>query len=116
MKLSEIWDTYETYTKAASEGARSLSFAGIAVVWLFKTEQDGAIHLDVALLRAGGCFVAALALDMLHYVAGMILFWIFGNIREGKKGHAQDADNPRIINWPLDAVFITKLAAVIGGY
>jgi len=116
MKLAEIWQNYETYTKAASEGARSLSFGGIAVVWLFKAEQHGAIHLDRLVLSAGLCFVAALALDILHYICGVIVFQIFGNIRERKTSSAQNADNPRFLNWPLDLLFWAKLLAVVAGY
>jgi len=116
MKLEEIAQTYESYTKGASEGARSLSFAGIAVVWLFKVEQNGAIHLDQALIYAGMFFVVALALDMLHYIVGTIVFQIFGNIRHKLHGAARDAENPNYVNWPMDALFWSKLTAVLAGY
>jgi sugar/nucleoside kinase (ribokinase family) len=52
MKLSEVRDAYETLSGKASEIARQLSLAGIAVIWIFKSGTDQAPSIDQHLLRA----------------------------------------------------------------
>ena len=40
MKLSDYRETYYEFSGIASEVSRKLSFAGIALVWLFKIENS----------------------------------------------------------------------------
>lgn len=116
MTLDDIWGEYETYTKGASDSARQVAFAGIAVVWLFKVDSGSGIHLDHPLLVAGACFVIALAADLAQYLTGTIVFLALGTVREQKKGAARNADYPELILRPMDVLFLTKMLAVIVGY
>jgi len=116
MKTSDIWENCKSYTVSASDAARQLSFAGIAVVWLFKSDAGGALHLDQKLVFAAACFVAALAFDLLQYVTGYVSYYILGRWRERKFADGYDAKYPIWINLPIDTFFRLKLVAVISGY
>jgi hypothetical protein len=65
-------DFYELSGKA-SDISRQLAFAAIAVVWLFKTDTPtGQITIPPDLIWPGILIVAALAADLLQYVAGSL--------------------------------------------
>ncbi len=116
VKISDIWDNCRSFTEAASDAARQLSFAGIAVVWLFKSDAGGALHLDVKLIFAATCFVVALAFDLMQYAIGYVTYYILGRWREWRYPDSYDAKYPSWINWPIDTLFRLKLVAVISGY
>jgi len=116
MKLSDIWSEEEAYTKAASDLARQLDFAGIAIIWVFKVEQQGAIHLDRELMLAALLFAGSLACDLLQYIAGIAVFRTIGNRRERLHGPARDAEYPSWVLWPIDTFFWIKLVTVLIGY
>ncbi|HUO98738.1 MAG TPA: hypothetical protein VMU01_08715 [Rhizomicrobium sp.] len=116
MKLSDIWKEEEAYTKAASDLARQLDFAGIAIIWLFKVEEHGSIHLDMPLLQIALLFVCSLAFDLFQFIAGIAVYRTIGNKREKLAKSAQDGDYPAWVLWPIDVFFWLKLAAVICGY
>ncbi|MBN1182230.1 MAG: hypothetical protein JXB49_08080 [Bacteroidales bacterium] len=39
MKLSELWDQYQRYTKDVTEYSRKLAFAVAAICWFFKSDS-----------------------------------------------------------------------------
>ena len=45
MKLSEYKKTYEDFSGKASNVVRQLSFAGIAVIWIFKVQSNGSLKI-----------------------------------------------------------------------
>ena len=45
MKLRNYRQTYYDYSGKASDIARQLSFAGIAIIWIFKIQKDTSIEL-----------------------------------------------------------------------
>lgn len=53
---------------------RQLVLAGVGIVWLFKvTGKDGTIEIDIHLLIALGAFVLAIVIELLHYLAEILL-------------------------------------------
>lgn len=116
MTLDEIWKQYEAYSKSASDSARQLSLAGIAVVWLFKLEKGDTLHLDWMTLVAGTCFVAALACDLLQFISGTLVYFFIGRSRERKPPHKRDGDYPDYVLWPIDIFFVLKFILVMVGY
>ena len=116
MTLDEIWKQYETYSKAASDSARQLSLAGIAVVWLFKVESGQTVHLEWSTLVAGACFVASLGCDLLQLISGTLVYFFLGKYREGRPLNDRDGDYPDCILWPIDLFFFAKFGLVIWGY
>ncbi len=116
MSLRDIWNQYADYTKAASDSARQLALAGIAVVWLFKVDAGASVHLDRGPLWAGIAFVLSLACDLLQSVTGTIVFLSLGNLRERGPKSEQNADYPEHILRPIDLFFWAKIILVLAGY
>ena len=58
MKLSEIRKAYEELSGLLSKISRQLAFAGIGIVWLFRTTgADGNASIDVGMITSIFCFV-----------------------------------------------------------
>jgi hypothetical protein len=69
MKLADAWNHYYTHTGKASDVARQLALAGIAITWIFKIENGGKIYLPPWLAAAAIAIVLRLACDILQYIA-----------------------------------------------
>lgn len=119
MTLQAYRDAYYEYSGKASDIARQLGFAGIAVIWLFKTNgaEDGYYTLDSDLFRAGFLIVVALSLDLLQYVVSAAIWGIFTRHIEKRGGKTtRMGQAPIYLNWPGLFFFWTKLAAVLVAY
>jgi len=114
--LKEARGAYDYFSGKLSEIVRQLSFAGIAVVWMFKSESGG-VPFDVALLMPLRFFVVSLALDLAHYGYGSLAWGRFAHVQE-KQGVTDDhnVDPPDHINWPSIAFFWLKSVSCALGY
>lgn len=74
MKLKEAQEHYYDHSGLASNSARQLAFAGIAVVWILATNGDVVPVQSTGLRLPLFAFVATLALDLLQYY-WLALFW-----------------------------------------
>jgi hypothetical protein len=104
MKLSEARDAYETLSGKASEIARQLSLAGIAVIWVFKSGTDQAPSIDQHLLRAALFIALALSFDFLQYLVGTTIWFVYFRKKE-KEGKRLDGEPqaPAWFNWGFRA-------------
>jgi hypothetical protein len=117
MDLADVQNTYEVASAKASDIARQLAFAGVAIVWLFSgtTSTDDQLRVTGRLLAAGFFLVIALALDLLHAVYRAAAWGIYGRVLE-RRGRIRDVDAPAWINWPSIGLFSGKLAALVIAY
>jgi len=117
MKLEDYRNHYYEFSGKASEAARQLSFVGIAVVWIFKVDNQGPLAVPGALIFPAALFVLALGLDLLQYVWGALIWGAFSrhHERQGKKDSAE-LSAPPYFNWVGLVFFWGKLVAVIVGY
>ncbi|OGW38413.1 MAG: hypothetical protein A2Y97_07835 [Nitrospirae bacterium RBG_13_39_12] len=119
MTLKDYRQTYYTFSGKASNVARQLSFAGIAIIWIFKTVNSNQITVPVKLISPLIFFTISLASDLLHYIAGTIIWGLFQRHHEIK---STDSNNdpvlsaPRQLNWPTNFFFTVKLISVIIAY
>jgi hypothetical protein len=105
--------TYESASSKASEVARQLAFAGVAIVWLFSgatMPKSGGLQIENSLLRAGFFLVLCLALDFAHAVYRAAAWGIYGWYLDTKHGETDDA--PAWINYPSNAFYWGKLLAL----
>lgn len=112
MKLSVARDAYYTHSAKASDVARSLAFAGIAVVWLFRTGEGVASRLDGKFLPAVLFLVFALAMDLLQYVSQTFVWGLYHRVKERKLGNLSDdpeVEPPGALNWAALVFFWGKL-------
>lgn len=108
-------DFYE-FSGKASDISRQLAFAAIAVTWLFKTDTPtGLIAIPPDLIWPGILIVAALAADLLQYVAGSLIWGLYARYLERK--YIRGVERHR--NWlplPIWGLYVIKVALIIGAY
>lgn len=116
--LKEFRDSYYFYSGKASDIARYLAFAGIALIWAFKA-QDGDGHYGLAseLWTAGVLIVIGLTLDLLQYFWATLAWGTFCRIKErsGMKPTSR-LDAPTWLNWPTNLFFYSKIGFVLVAY
>lgn len=123
MKLEEVKKEYHIYTDAISKIARQLAFAGIAVVWIFKTDAPSGPKVPHVLLWPMFFLVLTLALDFLQYGYGAVMYHISFERFERKKNRTVPK-LPETHNFPvsvrlvrpMDVFFYLKLVAVAVAY
>jgi hypothetical protein len=107
-----------TSSGKASDSARSLAFAGVAIVWLFKNSGPDQ-PIPTVLIAPLAVFALALALDLFHYAVSAALWGGFTRLKERalRTDAKQDPelDAPFYLNWPGLVLFWTKLTAVAFG-
>jgi hypothetical protein len=119
MILEEAKTAFYEATATLSDNTRKLLFAGIAVVWMFKTGEKSAagIGFSPVLLWPLGAFVFGLILDIAQYLYKGIAWWAYYAAK-----HAQGvADNGKIsppgtINLPTFLFYYGKVGACAYGY
>ena len=120
MKLAGIRENYYFHSGKASDVARQLAFAGIAVVWIFKDGDAAHPIIPGRLILPLLCFGIVLGLDLLQYAVSAAIWGIFAWLKERWiKAHSATRDEefeaPECLNWPALAFFWGKIAfAVIG--
>ena len=116
MKRKDLRDAYAYYSGKTSDISRQLAFAGIAVVWLFKTGLPQSPALPSELLAPLVFFGLALGLDLMHYVVSAAIWGTYNRYKEHQRAHiSEDAsfDAPLWMNWPGLVLYYCKLAAVL---
>lgn len=119
MKLSDYKDDYYVFSGLASSASRQLAFAGIALLWLFKSGDNGAYKLPKQLFVPAAALIIALACDILHYVTGSLIWGTFFRSNEKKTkeiGEDPELEAPSYYSWPITALFFLKIIAVIFAY
>ena len=117
MKLSEYRDTYYVLSAKASDVARQLAFAGMAIIWIFKLDSKPIPVIPKQLIIPTCFFVCALASDLLHYIVATS---IWGSFRWWQEKNKKIADPnlkaSKYLNWPILFLFAIKLGLVAIGY
>ena len=115
--LAEVRQGYYGFTGKASEGVRQLAFAGIAVIWVFKTGDGTDVKVPDPLLLPGLLLVAALFADLLQYVVAALLWGWFAR-RQERSGVLPDDEisADRAINWPALTLYYLKIVLVLSAY
>lgn len=118
MKLKDIRDSYYTHTASASSVSRQVSFAGIALIWIFKTQYGNSIILPNDLLLPALLLTMSLTSDLLQYISSSAIWGIFNRINEIKHGADFEGDikTSKFLNWPAIFFFWLKLLLSISGY
>jgi len=119
MKLSEFRADYYTHSGKASEAAKRLSFAGIAIIWLLRVDSL-ACPIEKGLLPPLILFGFSLLTDLLQYTYATFIWGRFHEREEKKVGDPAKEDPmvtaPRWYNRPIWVCFWGKIAAVVVGY
>ncbi len=117
MILKDVQNTHDTYSGTASQIARQLAFAGLAVIWVFKTDSGVGFTVNDSLLVAGFYIIISLTLDFLQYVYGSIA-WHGLHVKKEKEGVGTKTifQAPKNINLPTHILFYAKLIFMLLAY
>lgn len=117
MKLKDYKKEYQWYSGKASDIVRQLSFAGIAIIWIFKAQSQNLPTIPDALLLPLVLFCVSLASDLLQYLFGYLIWFLFFRFQE-INGVNENEEIEHSSFWPLPLHFfmLIKVLAVIVAY
>ena len=118
MKLSKFKEDSYWFSAKASDIARQLAFAGIAIIWIFKVTDRDILNIPDALVLPTILFSISLACDLLQYITGTIIWSIFHRCHEKK---SETGTDPEItaspyLNYPNWILFALKIMLVFWAY
>ena len=118
MKNSEIWNSYSNFTLDLSNNARTLAFAGAAIAWLFKTQDN---TFPSIVLWGLFFIIIFFILDILQYFLGAIIlkFWAEGEESKQLEETGKidgEYDKPRYIDYPSFFCWVAKVISLLMGY
>ena len=118
MTLSDARDGYYVHSGKASDIARQLAFAGIAIIWIFKKDVNGMPTIGSSFIPATKWFIVTLGADLLQYVCAATAWGLFARWKERQPGVDAETefDAPSWLNWPGNAFFVTKIVCVTVAY
>jgi hypothetical protein len=117
MKMAEgYWQDFYEFSGKASEVSRQLSFAAIALIWLFKTDTPtGQLAIPHDLILPGVLIVAALAADLLQYITAALIWRFYAFYLESKHIRGVERHN-KWLERPIFVLFGIKIVLVIWAY
>ena len=121
MKLSTARENYYVLSGSASNSARQIAFAGIAIVWALNKPTDvSPIGLDRPLVWSCIWFALCLLSDLLQYLVGAALWSHYSRRKEkelrDRLSEDPEIDPPRELNWPGLFFYYLKATFVTTGY
>lgn len=116
MKLEKYLDEFKRYSGKTSDVARQLSFAGIAIIWIFKTGDGIQAKIPNDLILPLGFLCMALASDLLQYLLGTIIWDRFHRYHELRAAKDKDIKASPWLRRPIDFFFWFKIIFVIIAY
>ena len=118
-KLSNYMEDYYEFSGKASDVARKLAFAGIALIWIFKIETQPTPKIPPDLVLPTALLALTLAFDLLQYVAATCVWGVFQWYHERRIGDTSkdpEIDAPSLLKWPQFIFFVLKLCTVLLAY
>jgi len=121
MKLKDALKIYYERSTKLSDVVRQLNFAGIAVIWLFRTgDKTGGIPYSECLLWPLGLLIGSATFDLLHYAYASAAWGIFHRVQEKKLQKEKNLEGefhaPKSINWLSLIFFWGKTILCIAAY
>lgn len=97
-----------------SDICRQLGFAGLAIIWLFKTGREPEQVIPLTLVLPGFLLVLALSFDLLQYLSGSLVLEYFTS--KAQKARKTSFDAPKWMNLPSRIFFYGKTALIAISY
>jgi hypothetical protein len=118
MKLQTCRDKYYEASGTLSENARKLSFAGIAVIWIFKRQSENVVVLPQILTTALLFFVACLTFDLAQYIYQSVVWCRFHDQKENELNHNEKVEflAPKRFTVVANLLLVSKVLLVVIGY
>lgn len=118
MTNQEAWAQYKEYSQTTSEIARKFAFAGVAICWFFKSEEN---KFPDMVLFALILLVVFFLLDLLQYLVSSFIYknWIRKEeIKRWEQTGKIEGDyyNPTWIDIPAFIFFIGKVFVLLTAF
>ena|ERR1700733_7236545 len=115
MKLSDVRELFYNRSAKASDIARQLALAGIAVIWIFNVDSKVKHSLPIELYRPLYLFCFCLLLDLIQYIYATIAWALV--MHNNKKVHDDHHVNAwKWINVPTWSFFAVKIIILLTAY
>lgn len=105
---------YQELSGIASDVARQLSFAGIALVWVFRSGSEESVSVPDALVLPALLFALSLAFDLLQYIVSAATWGIIS--RHMERNRIEEKKQPPWVNWFSISSWCLKMVLVVSGY
>lgn len=122
MKLNDVREIFYFNTGKVSDIVRQIGLAGLAVIWVFRTQaQGGGQVIPKQLFLAGTIILLALSVDLFQYALATFIWDRFNTrkeqeLRNKPDPEEEDFEAPEHINlWP-DRLFWTKFVLMVAAY
>jgi hypothetical protein len=112
--IKQGFEARDVYSSKTGEITRQLGFAGLALIWIFKTGEGTQQIVPKELLPAGLMLVLGLSADLAQYILGTAV-WHLVTKRNQTIGKP-NFETPKWINWPQWSFFVLKIVAVLIAY
>lgn len=114
LSLKEGYELSGESSDKSSEINRQLGFAGIAVIWVFKTDNGGRQVVPDELFLLGLLLVISLSVDLLQYVIKSEIWYRV--TRRNERAGVTNFTVPEWVNYPGDILYWLKIAGTIIAY
>lgn len=113
MNIGDVARAKDVFTGKASEVVRQFAFAGIAVIWLVRTDKP-AHPIPESLVPVLALFGAALASDLLQYAIASLIWTIYYRAKLGEKlAEGTEFEEPGWLPFPGYILFTLKIVSAL---
>jgi hypothetical protein len=122
VKLNDVREIFYFNTGKVSDIIRQIGLAGLAVIWVFRTQAPGGGQvIPKQLFLAGTLILLSLSVDLLQYALATIIWERFNKrkeqeLRNKSDPEEEDFEAPEHINFWPDTLFWTKFVLIVIAY
>jgi hypothetical protein len=117
MKLEEYKKDVYTFSEKASENIRKLTFAGIGIIWIFKTSEVNMPLFPQELFFPLLMLAITLFFDFFQYLIAYIIWRMFYRIHEMNETDSEkDIKAHPALSVPISFCFIAKVFSILIAY
>jgi hypothetical protein len=121
VKLEDVREIFYFNTGKVSDIVRQIGLAGLAVIWVFRTQSNGGQVISKPLFLAGTLILLSLTADLLQYAVASAIWDRFNKLKETeleKNPHPEEYDfiAPEHINFWPDILHKVKFVLVVLAY
>ncbi|MCK5613233.1 hypothetical protein KAR91_65780 [Candidatus Pacearchaeota archaeon] len=112
MKLKNCREAYDYFSGKTSEIIRYLGFVGLALVWIFRVENNNTMAVPKGLVVPSFLLILGLTFDLLHYLTATIIWGCYHRYKEKKVDETNEFKVPPQLNWGTNILFYAKICII----
>jgi len=116
MKLKDCRKAYYDYSGKTSDLLRYIGYAGLAIVWTFRTSTENKIVIPHDLVWGSIFLLCGLISDILQYLIATVIWGCYHRYKEKRISEGTEFQASQYINWPANTFFALKAIAMVAAY